>query len=264
MSKKIELMKTNLTKAMLVVSIGSLSQLGHTEAFAFDRPGAALGTAIVPLGHVAWEQSLPSASYDDRRIDGKTQETITVAGDALLRIGVGGDYEIRVGWDGPMWQRTKYNGQDTETDGVGDVNIGIKRAINTHDERLQWAVLAQVNLANGDDEFTVDEEIYTLGSALNYQFSDDIATGITLYYDIQDGDLAWTVIPNIQYKISPRVSGFSEYVYRKQESQKKESTITSGVVWSVKDNLQLDASIGYSFNEQNPRANAGLGVSYLF
>lgn len=243
---------------------GLAIQAVHAESFEFDRPGAGLGTAIVPKGHVAWEQSLPSFSYDEFRRNGVSQSSLTVQGDTLVRVGVGSDVEVRLGWDGPIWQKNKLANQKSEIDGVGDVQLGIKKAITTKDENLKWAVLAQVNLANGDDEFTVEEEIYTLASALSYQFGGNIGTGITMSYDYQDGDLAWSAIPSLQYKVSNAVTGFSEYVYRKQESRHYESSMNTGLVWSASDKLQLDATVGYSFNRQNPRFSGGLGVSYLF
>lgn len=257
-------MKNIVAKTTAILAAGLISQISNADAFGFDRPGAGLGTDIVPKGHLAWEQSLPSASYDDYSVDGEKHSVLTVQGDMLARIGLGSDVEFRVGWDGPIWQKEKLGANSTETHGVGDVTLGIKKAINTHDDAFKWALLAQVNLANGDDEFTVDKEIYTLGSAISYQFNDSVSTGMTMYYDYQDGDLAWSAIPSLQYKIVGNLSGFSEYVYRKQESQHKESILNNGLIWSVKDNLQLDASIGYSFNRENPRLNAGLGVAYLF
>lgn len=85
-----------------------------------------------------------------------------------------------------------------------------------------------------------------------------------MLYDYQDQDLAVTVIPNISYPIAGSVSGFSEYIYRKAESRHYESAVNTGLVWMPTDQLQLDATVGYSFNQQRPDFNAGIGVSYLF
>lgn len=256
--------KMTAVKITVLCATGLCMHMANAESFGFDRPGMGLGTAIVPKGHLAWEQSLPTLSYDEYRSGGIKQSTLTLQGDALARIGIGSDMELRLGWDGPVWQRHKAGNAKQEIDGTGDVQIGIKKAIQTKDDKLTWAVLAQANLANGDDEFTVDEEIYTLASAIAYQYSDDISTGITMSYDYQDGDLAWSAIPGLQYAITERLAGFSEYVYRKQESRHYESLMNTGLIWSVTDKLQFDTSVGYSFNRQNPRFNAGLGLSYLF
>ncbi|TXJ09050.1 MAG: transporter [Acinetobacter sp.] len=240
------------------------SQLSLAGAFGFDRPGEGLGTAIVPQARLAWEQSLPTANYIESDDHGIKQSTLTLQSDVLARIGVGADTELRIGWDGAVWQRQKQGTLTQDSDGIGDVTLGLKRAINTHDEQFSWALLAQVNLANGDDEFSVEKKIYTLGSAIDYQYSDDLNTTMTLYYEMQDGAFAWSAIPGLQYKISERWSGFSEYVYHKQESQRSESTVNNGVIWTITDNLQMDAAIGYTFSSAQPQVNAGFGVAYLF
>jgi predicted porin len=261
--------KNTFNQLSMSVFLSMLGHFAHAEAFGFDRPGDGFSTAIVPKGHVAWEQSLPTLSYDDAE---QSQSRLTVQADMLFRIGLGADTELRLGWDGPVWQRTKRGGQDDEIHGNGDLNVGLKKAINTGDERLAWAVLLQAQLATADDVLarndaalsSNDQNLYTLGSSVQYQYSDNLQTGITMLYDYQDGDLAWTAIPGIQYKISQKLSGFAEYKYRKQESQPKESVVNNGLIWALRDNLQLDAWVGYSFNASNPRVKAGLGVSYLF
>lgn len=257
-------LKAFSVKTLTCATLAMSSSLVFAESFTFDRPGESLGTSTVPKGHVAWEQSLPSASYDEWRVDGEQNSQLTLQADALVRIGVADDLEVRVGWDGPVWQRNKDGADDHDIDGTGDVTIGVKKAIETNDDRMSWAVLAQVNLANGDDEFTEEDEIYSVASAISYDYSDNITTGITMKYDYQDGDLAWSAIPNIGYGITKNVSGFSEFVYRKQESEHYESMVNTGLIWMLNDRLQLDAMVGYSFNDQNPHYRAGLGFAYLF
>lgn len=252
-------MKKRIVMAMSLTAMTGVS-LAHADSFGFDRPGLGLGTDIVDVGHVAWEQSLPSVSYDDTA----GTSTTTLNADALFRIGVGANTEVRVGWDGPEWQKTRTNGKSQTNNGAGDVSLGVKHRINTNDDSLTWAVLGQVTLASGDDEFSVGKDKYTVSSALAYAFSPEISTGITMSYDYQDSDFAWAAIPTIQYKITNKVAGYTEYYYRKMQHQHHESILNNGVIWSVRDNLQLDASIGYSFNTMNPRLTAGLGFAYLF
>ena len=103
------LLKTAIIASMVIAT----SQMALAESFSFDRPVAGLGTAIVPKGHVAWEQSVPTATYDERRVDGVDESQLTLQGDALFRIGVADDVEFRVGWDGPIWQRNKDGADDT-------------------------------------------------------------------------------------------------------------------------------------------------------
>ena len=252
----------------LKLSLGVALACGTTSAFAveveFDRPGQALSTSIVPKGHLAWEQALPSLQYDQSRINGLKHTTLDVQTDLLLRAGIGFGTELRLGWDGQVWKREKIGNNKHHVDGLGDMQLGLKKSIDLADDSLKLAVLAQVNLDVGDDEVSRQNEIYTLGSSLQYQFSPLVNTGITMLYEYEDSRLAVTAIPNISYEIQGNLSGFSEYVFRKAESQSYESVVNTGLSWLIDPRLQLDASIGYSFNRQNPQFNAGLGFAYLF
>lgn len=48
----------------LIVAAGISMQVSAAD-FEFDRPGAGMSTGITPVGKLAWEQALPSASYQE-------------------------------------------------------------------------------------------------------------------------------------------------------------------------------------------------------
>lgn len=235
---------------------------GHTFAadFAFDRPGAGMGTAITPVGHLAWEQALPSVSYQQEHDD----KTLTLNGDMLLRTGLMNGLELQLGWQGPFWQQHKFSGMKKEINGLGDVSIGLKKSIDLEDERLSMAVLAEAIIATGNDEFTAHDDIYSLTSAVAYEFSDLIGTSITMRYEAQDSNWAVTAVPTIDYKIAGKLSGFSEFIYRKAESQDYEYGLGTGLIYAISDRAQLDASIGVDLNGNAKSYNGGFGVSVLF
>ena len=97
--------------------------------FSFDRPGSGIGTGITPVGHLAWEQGLPSVSYQQDNVAGAKDKTLTLNADMLLRTGLTDGLELQLGWQGPVWQQNKYAGMKKETHGLGDVSIGLKKAI---------------------------------------------------------------------------------------------------------------------------------------
>jgi hypothetical protein len=216
--------------------------------FSFDPPGSGIGTGITPVGHLAWEQGLPSVSYQEGTVDGVKDKTLTLNGDMLLRTGLADGLELQLGWQGPVWQQYKHVGTKKETNGLGDVSIGLKKAINLKDDRLTMALLAEAIIATGNDEFTNQDDIYSLTSAVAYKFSDLVGTSITMRYEAQNSDWAVTAIPTIDYKIAGKLSGFSEFVYRKAESQDYEYGLGTGLVYSLNDRAQLDASIGVDLN----------------
>lgn len=232
--------------------------------FSFDRPGAGMGTGITPVGQLAWEQGLPSASYNESTVDGEKQKTVTLNGDMLFRTGLAKDLELQLGWQGPAWTQVKRAGQTVEEDGLGDVSIGLKKAIDLDDDKLTMAILAEAIIATGNDGFSNHDDIYSLSSAVAYELSDLISTSITMRYEAQNSDWAVSAVPTIKYKIADKWSGFSELVYRKAESQDYEYALGSGVIYALNDRVQMDASIGVDLNDPDKSYQSGLGVSFLF
>ena len=232
--------------------------------FSFDRPGAGMGTGITPVGQLAWEQGLPSASYNESTVDGEKQKTVTLNGDMLFRTGLAKDLELQLGWQGPAWTQVKRAGQTVEEDGLGDVSIGLKKAIDLDDDKLTMAILAEAIIATGNDGFSNHDDIYSLSSAVAYELSDLISTSITMRYEAQNSDWAVSAVPTTEYKIADKWSGFSELVYRKAESQDYEYALASGVIYALNDRVQMDASIGVDLNGPDKSYQSGLGVSFLF
>ncbi|MEN8422349.1 transporter [Acinetobacter junii] len=250
--------------ALTFVAASMLASTTFAAEFSFDRPGAGIGTGITPVGQLAWEQGLPTASYQEQNIDGVKDKTLTLNGDMLLRTGLANGLELQLGWQGPVWQQHKRAGFKTETDGLGDVSIGLKKAIDLKDDRLSMAVLAEAIIATGNDEFTAHDDIYSLTSAVAYEFSDLIGTSITMRYEAQNSNWAVTAIPTIDYKIAGKLSGYSEFIYRKAESQDYQYGLGTGLVYAINDRAQLDASVGVDLDGDVRSYNGGLGVSVLF
>ena len=246
-----------------IVAVG-FSMNTMAAEFSFDRPGTGFGTGITPVGQLAWEQGLPSVSYNESTVEGEKQKTVTLNADMLLRTGLAKDLELQLGWQGPAWTKVKRAGQSVEEDGLGDVSIGLKKAINLDDDKLSMAILAEAILATGNDGFSNHDDIYSLSSAVAYAASDLITTSITMRYEAQNSNWAVTAVPTIDYKIADKWSGFSELVYRKAESEDYEYSLGSGVIYALNDHVQMDASVGVDLNGKDKSYQSGLGVSFLF
>lgn len=247
----------------LIVAAG-FSMNTMAAEFSFDRPGTGFGTGITPVGQLAWEQGLPSVSYNESTVEGEKQKTVTLNADMLLRTGLAKDLELQLGWQGPAWTKVKRAGQSVEEDGLGDVSIGLKKTIDLDDEKLSMAILAEAILATGNENFSKHDDIYSLSSAVAYAASDLITTSITMRYEAQNSNWAVTAVPTIEYKIADKWSGFSELVYRKVESEDYEYSLGSGVIYALNDRVQMDASVGVDLNGKDKSYQSGLGVSFLF
>ncbi|NNH76812.1 transporter [Acinetobacter sp. ANC 5380] len=247
----------------LIVAAG-FSMNTMAAEFSFDRPGTGFGTGITPVGQLAWEQGLPSVSYNESTVEGEKQKTVTLNADMLLRTGLAKDLELQLGWQGPAWSKVKRAGQSVEEDGLGDVSIGLKKAIDLDDDKLSMAILAEAILATGNENFSNHDDIYSLSSAVAYAASDLITTSITMRYEAQNSNWAVTAVPTIEYKIADKWSGFSELVYRKAESEDYEYSLGSGVIYALNDRVKMDASVGVDLNGKDKSYQSGLGVSFLF
>lgn len=251
-------------KQLSAIALASISVSTMAADFSFERPGTGFSTGITPVGKLAWEQALPSASYVETTIDGSKQRTVTLNADMLLRTGLGENTELQLGWDGPVWTKTKYQGQSVEDDGLGDVTVGIKHHVDLKDEKLSMAVLAQALIATGNEGFSREEDIYTLGTAVEYKYNDLVDTSLSMFYEVQDSDWSITAVPTISYDIKGNLSGYSELVYRKKESVDNEYALGTGLIYALNDRTQFDASVGVDLDGQDRSYKAGFGIAYLF
>ena len=71
--KKGRMMKTLQTLGFIAASM--MVSTTFAADFSFDRPGAGMGTGITPVGHLAWEQGLPSVSYQQDNVAGAKDKT---------------------------------------------------------------------------------------------------------------------------------------------------------------------------------------------
>lgn len=250
---------TTLKTLGLIALAGCSAQLFAAD-FEFDRPGEGLSTGITPVGNVAWEQGLPTARYSK---SGDQTET-TLSADMLLRTGLSDDLELRLGWAGPTWTQVKSNGQTEEDDGLGDVSIGLKKAIDLDDDKLSMALLAEAIIATGNAGFTNEEDIYSLGSVVSYQYNDLVSTALTMRYEWQDSNWAVSATPSLGYRITDCWSGYSELIYRKAESVDNQYALGTGVMYALNDRVQLDANVGVDLDGADRSYFSGLGFSVLF
>ncbi|MGO1062309.1 transporter [Acinetobacter lwoffii] len=250
---------TTLKTLGLIALAGCSAQLFAAD-FEFDRPGEGLSTGITPVGNVAWEQGLPTARYSKSG----DQTATTLSADMLLRTGLSDDLELRLGWAGPTWTQVKSNGQTEEDDGLGDVSIGLKKAIDLDDDKLSMALLAEAIIATGNAGFTNEEDIYSLGSVVSYQYNDLVSTALTMRYEWQDSNWAVSAIPSLGYRITDRWSGYSELIYRKAESIDNQYALGTGVMYALNDRVQLDANVGVDLDGADRSYFSGLGFSVLF
>lgn len=255
----------NKQQMVLGLFATAMMQAIAAEQISFDRPSTGVRAVTAPVGMLIWEQALPSARYNETFENGQTTRDLTLQSDLLLRTGLAKNLELQLSWDGLIWQQQRRGGQRTEQHGLGDVGIGLKKQIELEDERVKWALLAEAKFNTGEAEFREDHDHFALGSVFEYQMHPEVALSMYTLYQIDDaGHLAATVVPTMHYQIQGAWSGFSEYVFRKQESEKSEGSLNTGIMYRVNPRTQLDASVGFGLKGDVPDYTAGLGLSMAF
>ena len=237
----------NIFKTLTFILAAGATVPTFAADFSFDRPGSGFGAGITPVGHLAWEQGLPTATYNETTVDGIKEKTVTLNEDMLLRTGLTKDLELQLGWQGPAWYQTKREGKKVHDNGLGDISIGLKKAIDLDDDRLSMAILAQALIATGNDEFTEHDDIYSLSSAVAYQ------------YQIKTQ-------PSQTYQVTWQGCAKDRICYPPQsiEFQTDLDGLVTGVIYAINDRAQLDASVGVGLNGDDKNYKGGFGFSYLF
>jgi hypothetical protein len=118
---------TNMKKAAIALALlgfGAPALAEDKHQLCSERPGLTTNECVIEAGHVQLETGLADWTLE-RQAGGRT-DTLLI-GDTLVRIGVGGDLELRVGWTPFGYVRDREGGAIDRYRRAGDVTIGLKR-----------------------------------------------------------------------------------------------------------------------------------------
>jgi hypothetical protein len=110
--------------ALVAISAPALAQDADKHQLCAERPGITINECTIEPGHFQIETALADWTRETR--GGDRTDTI-LAGDSLLRVGVADEFEVRLGWTPYGHVRDRQDGTIDNTNGVGDVTIGLKR-----------------------------------------------------------------------------------------------------------------------------------------
>lgn len=212
-----------------------------------DRPGYTDGPAAIPRGALQLE-----AGYTYDRASPVTYSTI---GEALLRVGVGGQSELRL--FGNSFAIRSTDGSPTVY-GMEDPKVGIKTSVHTKPDSVHsWmpnvAVLAAATLPAGGDAFRAAHAQPEAKLAANWTtpspFSVYSNVAVGRVYDGREwGERGW-ISTALWYSINPRVSVFGEglSVRRLGGSASPSNDVDAGITYLINDRFQLDLRAGHGF-----------------
>jgi len=252
-----------LTLALLLVAPAVLRAQADTLSLGplvTDRPDKTESTSIVPRGYAQLEVGW---ALETMEAAGTSLHTHTVPG-LLARVGVLGALEARVGFAG--FQLTN-QGALGGAEGLGDLELGFKYRLAAARGWLpDVAVIGAVTVPTGADGVTSGWVDPSLLLTVSRPLSDRVSVGSNLgssWTTTDDGRGGRTTLVDLTYTLSfgvtlsDRVGTFGEmFGSLPADDGDAAHHIDGGFTVLVRDNLQLDVSVG--------RGIAGAGASDWF
>ncbi len=246
------------TSILLLFSALVLSQEKEIELIT-DRPDQTESSAVVPINALQIETGFVFEKDNAFSNDYYAYSYPTT----LLRYGLLKNTEIRLGFD-ILGQ--KMNNEDV-TLGLGPLYIGNKTKIMDEDGcKPEVAILGGLILP-----FTAKEEFKTRYTAADFRlaFSHTLNNMFSVGYNLGiqwDGENAgpgYFYSGALGISLSEQFGVFAEYYGVLPESGEKQHLLDTGLTYLVKQNLQLDFSIGVGVNDEATDHFIGFGLSYL-
>ena len=241
--------------------------------FCPNRPDLGSSGCTVLPGQVLAEVSAADWELDDA---GDARTDTVLAGDLLVRFGVGPRTEVQVGWTpfGHVRTRDKASGAITTSDGVGDVRLAVRQNLRAPDGKgLSFGVEPFVTLPVGrypvgDGDWgagVVVPVTYDLNDTLNLAFT---GTGEAL----PDADgagrhLSLTAIAGLGVKLSDSVETVAELSVQRDDDPEGHRTLAlaaGSVAWQPAKTWQLDLLVAAGLNRDTPDVRVVTGGAVLF
>lgn len=225
----------------------------------YDRPGLGFTPAVLQAGDFTWEQGLPDASRDRSEGVNSTQ----YGADTLLRLGLGGPFELQLGSSPYNDRRQTGTGGYHRSHGRGDSMLGMKFALPASGA-FSWGLLGSVEFTDGARDFRNPRRQYLLGADFNWQWSARNTAALYLENVRSGGRDSRLLAANDGYALTPTLSGFVEIALQDDADGGHGSRAGAGLAWTATPRVQLDASARHRLDGRAPEWEAGLGLSVYF
>lgn len=241
--------------------------------FCPTRPDLGSSACTTLPGQVHVELSAVDWELDDAA-DARTDTVL--AGDLLLRLGVGPRTEVQVGWTpfGHVRERDRASGSIETTDGVGDVRLAVRQNLRAPDGKgLSFGLEPFVTLpvgrypvGRGDWGAGVVLPVsYDLGERANLAFT---GTGEALPDEDGDGrHLSLTGIAGLGLELSDSVTAVGEVSVQRNDDPGGRRTLVlaaASLAWRPAKTWQLDALVTAGLNRDTPDLRLAIGGAVLF
>ena len=249
-----------LPTALLVVGGVGMSTAARADNPGYDRPGYGFTPMVLAAGEVTAEQGLPDWSRNHS--DGVSSSLATT--DSLLRVGVGGPFEVQLGGSRFDTLRETGAGRRNTSDGHGDSNLAVKFALPGSNKAFSWGLLASVEFTDGSRAFRNNRRHYLLGAQFNTQVGARNSLGAYLEDVRVGGRNSTTVAFSDNYSASKTLTLYVETALLHTPDQGSGTLAGGGVAWMVTPRVQIDAGFDHRTSGSAPEWQTNLGVSVYF
>lgn len=244
--------------------------VGQAEPIVTDRPDQTESAGIVPRHAVQVESGFGFARFDEA---GLRTETASFPS-TLVRYGLEPRIELRLGWDGYLDEKNEVGGIDTDTTGSGGTSLGAKLLLRDGENGgPALALLASAALPTGDRAFRGERLDPAARLIAAHTLSDRVGLGWNAGVAAQtaaDGTGELDTHANGFYTVALGIGltdRWGTFVEAFGEAPLSgpggpAHSADAGLTYLVRDNVQLDVSIGTGLNDRADDLLLGVGLSF--
>jgi hypothetical protein len=241
--------------------------------FCPNRPSLGSSACTTEPGRVQLELSGVDWQRDD---SADSREDTVLAGDLLVRFGLGASTEAQIGWTGYGHVRTrdKATGAIDSVDGVGDIRLALRQNLANPDGKgLSYGVEPFVTLPVGREPIGDGDWGAGVMVPVTYDLTDkwNLAfTGQAEAAPDEDGDgrhFAYSGIVGLGYQLSKQWTVVGEMSVARDDdpADSHTETVAAGsVAWQPRTGLQLDLLGTLGLNRDAPDFRLAAGGAILF
>lgn len=221
------------------------------EGLITDRPDFTESTVAVDRGR--WQIETGASWLNDDAADGYNLPQ------ALIRAGLAERWELRVGLPDYV---------DTDSvSGLTDASLGVKLELGDAGPG-ELALIAEVSLPVGDDEFSSDEVDPTLIVIYGQDLSSAWSLGSQVAVSsVSVGDDELTVVaPTLVFgtQMRPDWGAFFELAAEIPDTGRSSVLFHTGLTWARRPTGQWDAHLALGLSDAAPDVEVGVGYSFAF
>lgn len=221
--------------------MSALNKVINAQEIVTDRPDQTESSTTVPIKSFQMEIGFGTANYNNERL--------SLLPTALFRYGLSKTIELRFAEQLGFHNK---NATSTTEFGLSDIELGLKiQILKKEDLNTEIAFISHLIVPTGSHELT-NAKYGTINKiAISHGLNNFLDLGYNLgynYYGTDNGDLTYSLALGISLsnRIGMYVEAFGEY----SNFTEMISNFDSGFTYLVKENLQLDFSMGLGLTQK--------------